>query len=66
MPVIQRQAMAMRILGPIFVIAYGLYLIAYWSGIGSEHVDFGLVGLGAICAAFGIGLLVKNYVRNRH
>jgi hypothetical protein len=63
-PALQKYGKAMKFIGPMFIIVYGLYLIANWSGIFLQQKDIGLAGLGVISAFFGGWLLLKSASKN--
>lgn len=65
-PSIQKYAMAMRVIGPSFILAYGLYVTLYWSGLLSNHRDNGLVGIGVVSIMFGVGLLYRAFVKRKN
>lgn len=59
--IIQPYAKAAQKIGPLGLLIYGIYLSVYWSGIAGKYVDFGLVGLGAICIIAGGLLTYKGF-----
>ena len=64
-PMIQAYAKAMRIIGPLFLLAYGIYVLVFWSGIFSTQKDLGLAGLGLVSILFGIWLFFRGVKKGR-
>ena len=64
-PNIQKYGNAVRILAPIFLAAYGLYITVFWSGVINNQKDFGLVGMGLVSLGFGVSLAYKGIMKKR-
>jgi hypothetical protein len=63
-PKVQKYGNAVRILGPLFLAVYGLYISASWSGVISNQKDYGLVGMGLVCIVFGAALAYKGAINS--
>lgn len=58
---LQKFSMAARILSPLMLIAYGLYVVVYWSGWFYPARDMGLTGIGAISLAIGVAMALRTF-----